>query len=136
MKFTSKKLKGIEPIIAVVILVAVTLVIGIAVVGWIMGWWTAIGRPPESLKITPIKLSSTYIEIYVCNDGSATADITSITITGLGGVTDIQGDKILPPGACGTIKGTPPTGVSSGVVYEIQVITAAGNPFKTVIRAE
>jgi flagellin-like protein len=32
-------MRGIEPIIAVVILVAVTLVIAIGVIGWLMGWW-------------------------------------------------------------------------------------------------
>jgi flagellin-like protein len=31
-------MSGIEPIIAVVILVAITLVIAIGAIGWLMGW--------------------------------------------------------------------------------------------------
>jgi flagellin-like protein len=130
------KLKGIEPIIAVVILVAVTLVIAIAVVGWIMGWWSAVGKPPESLKITPVKLDNTSLELYVCNDGSAVATIKGISITGVGIIEDNLGQKI-NAGECNTIT-APISGVSvaPGVVYEVQVTTAAGNVYKTVIRAE
>jgi flagellin-like protein len=45
-------LRGIEPIIAVVILVAVTLVIAVGVIGWLMGWWGGMGQV-ESLVIHP-----------------------------------------------------------------------------------
>jgi len=44
--------KGIEPIIAVVILIAVTLVIAIGVIGWIMGWWGTLGST-ENLQFYP-----------------------------------------------------------------------------------
>jgi flagellin-like protein len=131
------KLKGIEPIIAVVILVAVTLVIAIAVVGWIMGWWSAVGKPPESLKITPVKLNTTNLELYVCNDGSAAVTIKGISITGVGTISQNLGQQI-NPGDCKTI----PVSISDsniikpGVVYEVQVTTVAGNVYKTVIRAE
>jgi flagellin-like protein len=129
------KLKGIEPIIAVVILVAVTLVIAIAVVGWIMGWWSAVGKPPESLKITPVKLNTSYLELYVCNDGSAAVTIKGISITGVGTI-DSSVDTTIAPGVCKTISAEISGGISSGVVYEVQVTTAAGNVYKTVIRAE
>jgi len=45
-------MRGIEPIIAVVILVAVTLVIAIGVIGWLMGWWGTLGTV-ESLQLMP-----------------------------------------------------------------------------------
>ncbi len=130
------KLKGIEPIIAVVILVAVTLVIAIAVVGWIMGWWSAVGKPPESLKITPVKLNNNTLELYVCNDGSAAVTIKGISITGVGIIEDNLGKQI-NPGVCDKITApTSSVSVAPGVVYEVQVTTAAGNVYKTVIRAE
>ena len=130
------KLKGIEPIIAVVILVAVTLVIAIAVVGWIMGWWSAVGKPPESLKITPVKLNTTYLELYVCNDGSASANVSGVTITGVGGANITSVDTTIAPGECKTIQATISGNIKPGVVYEVQVTTKAGNVYKTVIRAE
>jgi len=135
-------LKGIEPIIAVVILVAVTLVIAIAVVGWIMGWWSAIGKPPESLKITPVSLKQVSgdgwnVTLYICNDGSANANVSGVTITGVGEATiGSNVSTTIAPGECKTIWATISSGISSGVVYEVQVITAAGNVYKTVIRAE
>jgi flagellin-like protein len=137
------KLKGIEPIIAVVILVAVTLVIAIAVVGWIMGWWSAVGKPPESLKITPVSLKnengSWIVTLYICNDGGASANVSGVTITGVGEAKMSSTDTtntIIAPGECKTISATISSGISSGVVYEVQVITKAGNVYKTVIRAE
>ena len=135
-------MKGIEPIIAVVILVAVTLVIAIAVVGWIMGWWSAIGKPPESLKITPVSLKQVSgdgwnVTLYICNDGSANANVSGVTITGVGEATiGSNVSTTIAPGECKTIWATISSGISSGVVYEVQVITAAGNVYKTVIRAE
>ncbi|MEM0004377.1 MAG: archaellin/type IV pilin N-terminal domain-containing protein [Desulfurococcaceae archaeon] len=134
------KLKGIEPIIAVVILVAVTLVIAIAVVGWIMGWWSAVGKPPESLKITPVSLKKVdnawNVTLYICNDGSANATVSGVTITGVGGANTISGNTTIPPGECGTIQASISGGINPGVVYEVQVTTKAGNVYKTVIRAE
>jgi len=136
-------LKGIEPIIAVVILVAVTLVIAIAVVGWIMGWWSAIGKPPESLKITPVSLKQVSgdgwnVTLYICNDGSASATVSGVTITGVGGATidPPNSNTTIAPGECKTIGAIISSGISSGVVYEVQVTTKAGNVYKTVIRAE
>jgi flagellin-like protein len=44
--------KAISPIIATVILIAVTLAIGVAIAAWIMGIWGGMGGT-ESLKILP-----------------------------------------------------------------------------------
>jgi len=79
--------KGIEPIIAVVILVAVTLVIAIGVVGWIMGWWGAIGAT-ESLQVIPRQQSCTMLMEWVLsftlkNAGSASAVIYKVEISGV-----------------------------------------------------
>jgi phage gp46-like protein len=43
-------LRGVEPIVAAVILVVVTPVVAIGVVGWLMGWWGGM-RQAESLVI-------------------------------------------------------------------------------------
>lgn len=131
------KLNGIEPIIAVVILVAVTLVIAIAVVGWIMGWWGAAGAPGESLKITPLNATNKEVSLYICNQGGASAKIQSAIIKGV--VINADG-KIDPTnidaGACETVKITVQNLVSltTGETVEIQILTTAGNTYKTVVR--
>jgi len=128
------KLKGIEPIIAVVILVAVTLVIAIAVVGWIMGWWGAVGAPGESLKVTPISANNTSVSLYICNQGGAAATIQSVIVKG----TPIDAPKqtVVPAGGCNniTVDLTGKVTLTPGEVVEIQVITLAGNTYKTVVR--
>ncbi|MEM4622521.1 MAG: archaellin/type IV pilin N-terminal domain-containing protein [Desulfurococcaceae archaeon] len=144
----NRKLEGIEPIIAVVILVAVTLVLAIAVVGWIMGWWGATGGPTESLKITPINATNDQsgkgvIYLYVCNTGTGRANITSVTVTGIGTTTDITSEGgtgggqgvAISQGECKTIKATLAQPLTSGAAYDIIVSTAAGNTYKTVVRA-
>ncbi|MEM4814092.1 MAG: archaellin/type IV pilin N-terminal domain-containing protein, partial [Ignisphaera sp.] len=95
-----KKLyRGIEPIIAVVILVAITLVIAIGVIGWIMGWWGTFGAT-ESIKIYPD--SKLYadggVRLYIANEGSAAAVIYKIEIAGVG-EKSLQGQEVtLKPG--------------------------------------
>ncbi|MEM4490382.1 MAG: archaellin/type IV pilin N-terminal domain-containing protein [Desulfurococcaceae archaeon] len=132
----NRKLEGIEPIIAVVILVAVTLVLAIAVVGWIMGWWGATGGPTESLKITPINATNNTTYLYACNTGTAKANITSVIVSGIGQGT-INGNYVeVNPGECKTIQVTFQTNFTSGRAYDVIVSTAAGNSYKTVVRAE
>ena len=126
-------MKGIEPIIAVVILVAVTLVIAIAVVGWIMGWWGAVGAPGESLKVTPISANTSSVGLYICNQGGAAATIQSVIIKG----TPIDTQKqTVPAGGCTdiTVNLKDKVDLTPGEVVEIQVITLAGNTYKTVVR--
>jgi len=130
------KLKGIEPIIAVVILVAVTLVIAIAVVGWIMGWWGAVGAPGESLKVTPISANNTSVSLYICNQGGAAATIQSVIIKGTPFDYGNTERPTVPAGGCKniTVDLTGKVTLTPGEVVEIQVITLAGNTYKTVVR--
>lgn len=137
----NRNLKGIEPIIAVVILVAVTLVIAIAVVGWIMGWWGATATPTESLKLTPVSATTTNITLIVCNTGTGSANITTVVIADVGSfkaedVGFTATNQTIKPGDCPTIiinlqdKAT----LTYGRAYEVAIITAAGNTYRTVVR--
>lgn len=127
--------KGIEPIIAVVILVAVTLVIAIAVVGWIMGWWGAIlGGGVEDLRILTATLKSNgQVNVTIYNAGTATAEIFRIEVAGIGmGAVTCNPRETVTPGnttSCSTtIGGT----YVVGAKYTIIVHTKAGNKFSTV----
>jgi len=132
-----KTKKGISPILATVILIAVTLVIAVGVIGWVMGIWGSIGRT-EMLSVTPIKLDSTNgnLTLLIINQGQITAKINNITVETLGSCSNISPQDIAP-GKSETItcaiSGQLPT---AGVVYTVKVITSSGNIYQTQVRAE
>jgi len=145
--------KAISPILATVIIIAVTLVIAIGVIGWIMGIWGTFGST-ERLQIMPdSKLySNKTIVLHVKNLGSATAVITKIEVVG----TDLTatGSCTVTPGEDGYLVGTTTgsftstlattpktvtlTGTASitpGASYQVKVYTAAGNVYSIVVTA-
>ncbi|MEM4685696.1 MAG: archaellin/type IV pilin N-terminal domain-containing protein, partial [Sulfolobales archaeon] len=69
--------KGISPVIATVILVAVALVLAVALAGWVMGIWGTLGAT-EAVQIVSASLSSNKLNLTVINKGSASATIISI----------------------------------------------------------
>jgi len=134
-----KTKKGISPILATVILIAVTLVIAVGVIGWVMGIWGSMGRT-EMLSVTPIKLTSSdnngaYIELLIINQGQIKAQIDRIIVETLGECNPTN--NTIDPGDSSTvnctISGKSPT---SGVVYTVKVITSSGNIYPTQVRAE
>jgi len=132
-----KAKKGISPILATVILIAVTLVIAVGVIGWVMGIWGSMGRT-EMLSVTPIKLNGTNLELLIINQGQITAKINNITVEGLGECS-ITGTNqtIINPGESKDIQCTiSGTSAVAGVVYTVKVITSSGNIYQTQVRAE
>ena len=130
-------MRGIEPIIAVVILVAVTLVIAVGVIGWLMGWWGGMGQV-ESLVIHPdSKLyADGRVVLHVENKGSAAAVIYKVEIVGVGSA-DINPAKTLSPGAEDTIRETVQGAqLVAGATYVVRVYTKAGNMYPVTLRAE
>jgi len=139
-----KKMSGIEPIIAVVILVAVTLVIAIGVIGWLMGWWGGMGQV-ETLVIHPdSKLyANGKIELHVENKGTAAAVIYKVEVVGVKDTTTFTFDNTqdsvitLAPGS--DIVFTAGIGedlLTAGASYVVRVYTKAGNMYPVTLRAE
>jgi flagellin-like protein len=127
--------KGISPILATVILIAVTLVIAVGVIGWVMGIWGSMGRT-EMLSVTPIKLTNETLELLIINQGQITAMIKNITVEGLGPCDTTSNIQIKSGDSMDiicTITGPTPT---PGVVYTVKVITSSGNIYQTQVRAE
>lgn len=132
-----KAKKGISPILATVILIAVTLVIAVGVIGWVMGIWGSMGRT-EMLSVTPIKLNGTNLELLIINQGQITAKINNISVEGLGecSITGTN-QNIINPGESKDIQCTiSGTSAVAGVVYTVKVITSSGNIYQTQVRAE
>ena len=130
-------MRGIEPIIAVVILVAVTLVIAVGVIGWLMGWWGGMGQA-ESLVIHPdSKLyADGRVVLHVENKGTAATVIYKVEIVGVGSA-DINPAKTLSPGQEATIEETVQNAqLVAGATYVVRVYTKAGNMYPVTLRAE
>jgi len=126
--------KAISPILATVILIAVTLVIAIGVIGWIMGIWGTFGTT-ETIQIYPdSKLySDGTIELHVKNTGTAAATIFKIEVVG---VDSTKTETTLTPGEEATITANIAKTITAGTSYQIKVYTKAGNVYSITLMAE
>ncbi|MEM0362120.1 MAG: archaellin/type IV pilin N-terminal domain-containing protein, partial [Sulfolobales archaeon] len=61
--------KGISPVIATVILVAVALLLAVALAGWVMGIWGTIGAT-EAVQIVSASLNTTHLNLTIVNRGN------------------------------------------------------------------
>ncbi|MEM0154111.1 MAG: archaellin/type IV pilin N-terminal domain-containing protein [Ignisphaera sp.] len=147
--------RGIEPIIAVVILVAVTLVIAIGVIGWIMGWWGTLGATevlqtfPDS-KIIITSDEKYYLVLHIQNKGTADAAINKIEVAGTSitgftspsadcpGTVDVSGNLlVLKPGPDTEIYIGPINlaNVYPSASYSVAIYTKTGNRYPVTVQA-
>jgi flagellin-like protein len=124
--------KGLEPLIAAVILIAITLVIAIAVVSWTTGlFYTTVGGA-ESLMILPnASLTNTSsgwrLNISIRNTGASPSAVIAIYVANY---TCFTGLLPINPGATNTTSSIcSSANLIIGVRYTIKVVTAAGNTF-------
>ncbi len=134
--------KAISPILATVIIIAVTLVIAIGVIGWIMGIWGSFGST-ESLQIYPdsnitIKGTSATLYLHVKNTGTATAVIKKIEIVGIATNTTGFSQSSIKPGeeTWITLNVGAASSYTAGTSYQVKVYTAAGNVYSAVVQAK
>ncbi len=147
--------KAISPILATVIIIAVTLVIAIGVIGWIMGIWGSFGST-ESLQLYPdsyIDAANKILVLHVKNTGTAASTIQKIEIVGVETVTPgttvttspvgsttkstvTLGQFTIAPGKDVYINVTLTGSYTSGTSYQVKVYTAAGNVYSLVIQAK
>jgi flagellin-like protein len=132
--------KAISPILATVILIAITLVIAIGVIGWIMGIWGSLGGPSESLVVvgssatcntTNKQLTFT---LSITNKGTADAVIKRVEVLGVNSTTlgsTISRGTSTDITVTVAVTGTCP---APGSTYQVNVYTAAGNVYSTVIK--
>jgi hypothetical protein len=122
-----------------VILVAVTLVIAIGVVGWIMGWWGAIGATESLIVYADSKLyTDGTVKLHIANKGSAAAVIYKVEIVGIGGERLAQ-EATLTPGADTEIEAKIDLNsktIVAGAQYVVKVYTKAGNVYQVTLTAE
>ena len=131
-----RRMRGISPVIATVIILAVTIAIAIAVVGWVMGLFRSSSKGSVQLIVMPdsyIDANSGNVSIHLKNKGSVTAEVVKITIGGAN--CTWTGDVKIPPGQETTIS-TTCSSVTPGVTYDVYVYTADGSVFPGQVVAQ
>ena len=128
--------KAISPILATVILIAVTLVIAIGVIGWIMGIWGTFGST-ETLQIMPDSKLYTNgtVSLTVKNSGTASAVVYKVEVVGVGSST-LSNKVTIAPGATESITATINGTYTPGAKYQVKIYTEAGNVYSVVLTAE
>jgi len=125
-----KSRKALSPVVAAIILIAVTVAVSIAVAAW-MGALTFTFMKTEELKITGVTWQTGNATISVTNTGANALTISSVTVDDVaktptyGG--SIGSDGSLAKGASGTI--TVSFSWTSGYKYTFAVLTTSGNKY-------
>jgi flagellin-like protein len=118
-----KNAKALSPVVASIILIAVTVAVSIAVAAW-MGALTIGFMGTEELKITNVQFTGTHIDVIANNTGTGPVTINEFWINGVKQTYTAQ-----------TVQAN--TGVNASVSYtwtngnnyQIKLLTAKGNSF-------
>ena len=120
-------MRGISPVIATVIILAVTIAIAVAVIGWITGLFGAATGGTEQLQIYPdsfINATSKQLLLHVQNKGG---DVTIYKVETCKETIDTT--ITVTAGAETTLTINLTKDYSAGTVCDIKVYTKAGNVF-------
>jgi len=137
MKRLLKSRKALSPVVAAIILIAVTVAVSIAVAAW-MGALTFTFMKTEELKITSVTFSGTspnkQTVIAVTNTGASALTISSVTVDDVTKTATYGGslgsDGSLAKGASGTITiAQSQFNWTSGYKYTFAVLTTSGNKY-------
>jgi len=141
MKRLFKSRKALSPVVAAIILIAVTVAVSIAVAAW-MGALTFTFMQTEELKILTHSWGTDSITLSVKNTGTtdlsvndvlvASASIASANLTFAGGFSGTS-NTLASGSATGTIQIDKV--FTSGTKYEFAILTAAGNKFTYIATA-
>ena len=143
MRRLLKNRKALSPVVAAIILIAVTVAVSIAVAAW-MGALTVGFMQTEELSFInygwDTSAPTTYIAIKVKNTGSTDLTLTEVRINDQTAYVDGESElsETLVAGGSVTLNITRnaagDSAYTSGVKYEFKVVTARGNSFGPYIK--
>ena len=128
MKNFKRSKKALSPVVASIILIAVTVAVSIAVAAW-MGALTIGFMETEQLKITSVDFTDDGIVVSVSNTGTSGATISGVWVNDA----DVTADATF-----GTSSTIPANGAETitidyewavGSNYQVRIMTAKGNQF-------
>ncbi len=125
MRKLLKSKKALSPVVAAIILIAVTVAVSIAVAAW-MGSLTIGFMETSELTVTQMTFDTTNNNITVYCTNSGTSDVT-VTLVKVNGATEsaFSGDTTYAPGDTGTID-ISITAVTAGNKYAVNLFASDG----------
>jgi len=139
MKMLKSK-KALSPVVASIILVAVTVAVSLAVAIWMGALTGGFMSSGEKIKVgTPYGWTDNSVKVYVINDGGTTVKIIAAKVQG-GPSTEYLDEYItfesateIKPKEGAEIQITLPSGkrFTSGYEYTIKLISGANNEYPT-----
>jgi len=121
-----KDAKALSPVVASIILIAVTVVVSVAVTAWMGGMTVDLTESAEQASISNIAfVEPDTINVLVQNSGTTTVNITQAFVNGVGAtITNSQPLSVSKYSAL-TFQLTSPSDLSAGT-YLVRLITAKG----------
>jgi archaeal type IV pilus assembly protein PilA len=127
-----KNAKALSPVVASIILIAVTVAVSVVVAAWMGGMSIGLMGNAEQATITNLSYDNAAHKITatVQNTGSGTITITQVYVTGTG-VTSavlVAGNTTIPKGSTASTVGVTITGsLTSGNEYTVKFVTSKAN---------
>ena len=140
MKRLFKSRKALSPVVAAIILIAVTVAVSIAVAAW-MGALTFTFMQTEELKVLTHSWGTDSITLSVKNTGTADLSVNDVQVAS---VSQIANSTFTGgfSGTTNTLASGSATGIiqidyvfSPGTKYEFAILTAQGNKFTYIATA-
>jgi len=132
MKRLLRSRKALSPVVAAIILIAVTVAVSIAVAAW-MGALTFTFMGTEALTISELTWTgpNTGFDLVIDNTGTKDLTITQIQVNyGSGSVTQPSGlPMVLKAGESTTAPLSVTFAYTNGTAYDISVVTSSGYKF-------
>ena len=126
MSHFARSKKALSPVVASIILIAVTVAVSIAVAAW-MGALTVGFMKTEELKITSVQFTGTNVIISVRNQGTDGVTISEVSINGQTYTATYDPSQTLSANGHATITVT--YNWALGNSYQVKLSTAKGNSF-------
>lgn len=127
MRKLLKSAKAMSPVVAAIILIAVTVAVSIAVAAWMGALTFTFMAGAEELKITGHTWDTNSITLTVANTGTSTLNITTAWV---GDYKDTVFTPLsLDPGESGTVTITASGNFEVGRKYQFSLVTKAGNKY-------
>ena len=134
MKKLQHNAKALSPVVASIILIAVTVAVSIAVAAW-MGGLSSSFMQTEQASITNVAFSGTRtVTLTVSNSGSTNITISSATVNGVAAT--FTGATVVANTGNNQVVLTMASDWAAGSTYQIKLVSAKGTAFPYSVVAQ
>jgi flagellin-like protein len=125
-----KNSKALSPVVASIILIAVTVAVSVVVAAWMGGMTIGLMGNAEQAQVTNVAFvrasGTTTLSATIRNTGDDTITISAAYIDGVQTTDAFTTDNTIEKGQSGALTITNSTALASGAVYEVKMVTAKG----------